>query len=73
MCWTKKTLRFKLRSNEQQIGKFIDLDRTKKKHNLCGTSISVYVRCERFEVRVEIKDKNEAKIKAFWILVSATA
>lgn len=28
----KKPLRFKLRSNEQQIGKFIDLDRTKKKN-----------------------------------------
>ena len=33
----------------------------KKKGNLCGTSISVWVRCERFQVSVEIKAKNEAK------------
>ena len=52
---TKKNLRFKW------IGKFIDFDRIKKKGNLCGTSISVWVRCERFQVSVEIKGKNEAK------------
>ena len=33
----------------------------RKKGNLCGTSISVWVRCERFQVSVEIKAKNEAK------------
>ena len=32
-----------------------------KKGNLCGTSISVWVRCERFQVSVETKAKNEAK------------
>ena len=54
--WQKKNLRFKW------IGKFIDFDRIKKKKgNLCGTSISVWVRCERFQVSVEIKAKNEAK------------
>ena len=52
---TKKNLRFKW------IGKFIDFDRIKKKGNLCGTNISVWVRCERFQVSVEIKAKNEAK------------
>ena len=33
----------------------------KKKGNLCGTSISVWVRCERFQVSVKKKAKNEAK------------
>lgn len=48
-------------SNEQQICRFIDFDRILKKGDLCGTSISVWVRCERFQVSVEIKAKNEAK------------
>ena len=53
--WQKKTF------VSNKSGNLLISTELKKKGNLCGTNISVWVRCERFQVSVEIKPKNEAK------------